>query len=187
MHKIHVLMLSALMLGLSLVTVSSGLAHDESDEDGGSWSIPLAVLAPVMDAEGNQLGLVAWGGEESDEGMMLLVQGLAEGEHGIHLHETGNCDPSGEKAFEKAGGHFNPGGVTHPDHAGDLGNLTVGANGIVAFAFDSSSLTFDDSEFGVADADGTALVIHADPDDLATDPSGNSGARIACAVIAAAA
>ncbi len=116
---------------------------------------------------------------------MLMVQGLTGGEHGIHLHETGNCDPTGEKAFEKAGGHFNPGGMTHPGHAGDLGNLTVDANGNVAFIFDSTSLKYDDSEFGVADADGTALVIHADPDDLVTDPSGNSGARIACAVIAA--
>lgn len=181
MQKIHVLMLSAFVFGLSLFTVSSTLAQEATPDDAGQ--VAVSAIAPILDAEGNQLGLVGVGDAYGEMGLMVIVQGLAEGEHGIHLHETGNCDPEGETTFASAGGHFNPGGMTHPDHAGDLGNLTADVNGNVIFLPGLGTMTFDD----LADADGTALVIHADPDDLVTDPSGNSGARIACAVIAAAA
>ena len=75
--------------------------------------------------------------------------------------------------------------MTHPNHDGDLGNISFDADGNALYFVSLGTSTFDDGELGLADADGTALVIHETVDDLATDPSGNSGARIACAVLAA--
>jgi superoxide dismutase, Cu-Zn family len=111
--------------------------------------------------------------------LRIAVQDLAPGDHGLHLHAVGRCDGPD---FKSAGGHWNPAGKQHghlnPEgaHAGDLPNLTVSANGRGAINFlVAGQLT---------DADGTSLVIHAKPDDFRTDPSGNSGDRIACAVLA---
>jgi len=111
-------------------------------------------------------------------GTSLTVEagGLPRGEHGLHLHVVGRCDGPD---FASAGPHWNPSGRKHgrdnPEgpHLGDLPNLTVGADG-------RGSATLEVPQ-GFVDADGAALVIHASPDDYRTDPSGNSGARIACA------
>jgi len=97
----------------------------------------------------------------------------------LHLHAVGRCE--GPK-FDSAGPHWNPAGRQHGhlnpagSHLGDLPNLTVSANGRGALNFLVRG--------GLVDADGTALVIHAKPDDYRTDPSGSSGDRIACAVLA---
>jgi superoxide dismutase, Cu-Zn family len=115
--------------------------------------------------------------------MHIQAQGLAAGTYGVHLHAIGRCEgPS----FESAGPHWNPTGRQHgarnPQgrHLGDLPNLVVEANGggRIEFAIAGSSSA------ALADADGTAVVIHAGVDDYLTDPSGNSGARIACGVLA---
>jgi Cu-Zn family superoxide dismutase len=113
------------------------------------------------------------------------VTGIAPGVHGIHLHTTGACRAPD---FASAGGHLNPLGRHHgtlaPDgaHAGDLPNLTVKAGGSGALTADLSG-TPDQVRSWLFDADGAAIVVHADPDDYKSDPSGNSGARIACGVI----
>ena len=106
---------------------------------------------------------------------------MPAGLHGIHLHEKGLCE--GPK-FESAGKHWNPGGKQHGRdnplgaHLGDLPNIEVGVSGGTArIAAVGAEL---------ADADGTALVLHAKPDDYQTDPSGASGDRVACAVVGAA-
>jgi superoxide dismutase, Cu-Zn family len=183
MKKVQTFAFIALAIGLSFFAVSSVVAQDQVGDD--PFQVTISSMAPILDAEGNQLGIAAVGSDEQDgPGLMIMVQGLVEGEHGVHLHESGNCDPAGESTFEQAGGHFNPGGMTHPNHAGDLGNLVVDANGYAVLLAGLGAATFDDGEWGLDDADGTALVIHETVDDLATDPSGNSGARIACAVIA---
>jgi Cu-Zn family superoxide dismutase len=113
--------------------------------------------------------------------LRIAAEGLSPGEHGLHLHAVGRCDgPS----FESAGAHWNPSGRQHGHlnpqgpHAGDLPNLTASANG-------RGAINFLITGGSLADADGTSLVIHAQPDDYRTDPSGNSGGRIACAVVAA--
>lgn len=109
----------------------------------------------------------------------VALEGMAPGEHGIHLHAVGRCDGP---AFQSAGAHWNPAARQHGHlnpqgaHAGDLPNIIVSANGRGAANF----LVRGEP----ADADGTSLVVHAGPDDYRTDPSGNSGDRIACAVIA---
>ncbi|MDQ3654490.1 MAG: superoxide dismutase family protein [Chloroflexota bacterium] len=174
----------------------------------------------ILNPDGLQIGTVI--GSEFDGAVTLTitVSNLAAGEHGMHIHETGACDPEGEEPFSSAGGHFNPTGSPHgpgmatvevqvqepeegaatpaadaatpmasadagaESHAGDLGNITVDDTGRISVAVTATSVTFAAGpETSLADANGSALVIHQDPDDLTTDPSGNSGGRIACSVL----
>jgi superoxide dismutase, Cu-Zn family len=146
--------------------------------------------ASFIDSEGAEIGSVTLTQEGENVSISGNLTGVAAGEHGFHFHATGDCDPA--TAFETAGDHFNPTdhqhGMENPEgpHAGDLPNVTAGEDGAVAIDLrtDMISLTEGDPAY-VFDADGTALVLHADPDDMKTDPSGNSGDRIACAVIEA--
>ncbi|HEX4898045.1 MAG TPA: superoxide dismutase family protein [Candidatus Limnocylindrales bacterium] len=109
------------------------------------------------------------------------VQGLAAGLHGIHIHNTADCTPP----FSAAGGHHNPLGATHGDHAGDLPNLIANGAGIGHLDGTTDHATLSAGPVSVFDANGSALIIHAGEDDLHTDPTGNSGGRIACGVIVA--
>lgn len=98
---------------------------------------------------------------------------------------TGRCEGP---AFTSAGGHLNPGekqhGTLNPagSHTGDLPNLNIVSNGAGTLSVELSG-TRAELEAALFDADGTALVIHATADDYKTDPTGNSGARIACGVL----
>jgi len=115
----------------------------------------------------------------------IAAVGIAPGVHGVHLHTTGSCETPD---FASAGGHLNPGNRQHGSanpagsHLGDLPNLTAGSGGSGSV---SAALpgTRDEVLARLFDADGTAIVIHAGPDDYRTDPSGNSGGRIACGVL----
>lgn len=117
--------------------------------------------------------------------LSLAATGLAPGQHGVHLHTVGTCTAPG---FASAGGHLNPGarqhGTSNPagSHMGDLPNLVVDANGRGTISAQLGG-TRSAIETALFDADGSALVIHAQPDDYRTDPSGNSGDRIACGVL----
>lgn len=119
----------------------------------------------------------------------IQVTGLPAGPHGIHFHAVGLCDPAGATAFASAGAHFNPLGRQHGldnstgPHAGDAPNFTVNAegNGRASFTTDRVSLT--EGSTSLFDTDGSSIVIHAAADDQITQPSGNSGARIACGVV----
>jgi Cu-Zn family superoxide dismutase len=112
----------------------------------------------------------------------ISASGLPHGLHGIHVHAVGRCEAPD---FATAGPHWNPAGKHHGlnnpagPHAGDLPNVEVAANGVLGATVTLSGATMT----SLLDADGSALVLHAAPDDNMTDPSGNSGARIACAVI----
>ncbi|MFN2565968.1 MAG: superoxide dismutase family protein [Gemmatimonadaceae bacterium] len=115
------------------------------------------------------------------------LAGLPAGVHGVHFHQVGRCDAPD---FATAGAHFNPTGALHGldnplgPHAGDLPNITTTAGGQVAVDVVTMRVTLDASgPRGLFDGDGTALVIHAAPDDQRSDPAGNSGARIACGVV----
>lgn len=112
------------------------------------------------------------------------VRGLAPNtEHGFHVHEKGDCT-SGDGM--SAGGHFNPSGQPHGNHAdmahhvGDLPSLKADGAGVARFSFESPGMTVNG---GVRDVMGRGLIVHKDPDDYTTQPTGNSGARLACAVI----
>jgi superoxide dismutase, Cu-Zn family len=143
---------------------------------------------PLVNAAGETIGSVrAW---QTAGGVTFRVEarGLPHGVHGIHVHSVGRCDPPD---FASAGAHWNPAarkhGLANPagPHAGDLPNVTVAANGVMGetVTLSGASLTGPGTAGVLLDADGAALVIHAQADDNMTDPSGNSGARIACAVI----
>jgi len=115
----------------------------------------------------------------------IAVVGLAPGVHGVHLHMTGSCEAP---EFTSAGGHLNPGGHQHGAsnpagaHLGDLPNVTVGSVGTGTVSATLTG-TRDEVLAQVFDGDGTAVVVHAGADDYRTDPSGNSGGRIACGVL----
>jgi superoxide dismutase, Cu-Zn family len=116
----------------------------------------------------------------------LAITKLPPGEHGIHIHQVAKCEGPD---FSTAGGHFNPGGKKHgmqnPDgpHAGDMNNFTVDADGKATRVINDPRVSLGSDANSVFTGGGTALVIHAGPDDMKTDPSGNSGGRIACGVI----
>jgi superoxide dismutase, Cu-Zn family len=145
-----------------------------------------AARAVLKDAQGKEVGSATF--EEADGGVAVAVRlsGLAPGKHGFHVHAVGKCDPPD---FKSAGPHFNPGkrkhGLANPDgaHAGDLPNLVVGADGKGQASAVATGAALGDGAGSLFGTDGTALVIHADPDDEKTDPAGNAGARIACGVI----
>lgn len=112
------------------------------------------------------------------------VRGLKpNAEHGFHVHEKGDCS-SGDGL--SAGGHFNPGGKSHGQHAmgthhaGDLPSLKADASGVARFNFVSTGISVGS---GAADIIGRGLIVHRDPDDYKTQPTGNAGPRLACAVI----
>jgi Cu-Zn family superoxide dismutase len=140
--------------------------------------------APVslVNASGQSIGTVRAWQTAGGVSFHIAASGLPHGLHGIHVHSVGRCDPPD---FASAGGHWNPSGKHHGlnnpagPHAGDLPNVEVAANGVLR-----ATVTLPGASMAaLVDADGAALVIHSDADDYMTDPSGNSGARIACAVI----
>ena len=139
--------------------------------------------------DGALLGTVTVSEDPSALVINVTATAMPAGVHGIHLHEKGLCD--GPK-FESAGAHWNPGMKQHGRdipagaHAGDLANLTVAADGTAKFSIPVAGVMMASGAMMLADADGTALVVHAKPDDYKTDPSGDSGDRVACAVMRAA-
>jgi Cu-Zn family superoxide dismutase len=156
-------------------------------------AVPLAASAAapkakasLTDAQGKGVGTATFTPAKGGVRIQVQLANLAPGKHGIHVHAAGKCDPPD---FKSAGGHFNPAGKKHGlhskegAHAGDLPNLTVGKDGKAKATFTAKGATLGDGEGSLFGPDGTALVVHADPDDEKTDPAGSSGARIACGVI----
>jgi len=115
---------------------------------------------------------------------------LPEGTHGIHFHAVGVCD-GGATAFSTAGAHYNPLGKEHGlenprgPHAGDAPNVVTPAGGVGRVSFTTNRVSLTPGSLSLFDADGSSIVIHANADDQVSQPSGNSGARIACGVVRA--
>ena len=113
--------------------------------------------------------------------------GLTPGAHGIHFHEVGQCE--GASAFATAGAHYNPlnreHGLERPagPHAGDAPNLVAGTSGTANVSFTTDRITLTSGSVSLFDPNGSSVVIHAAPDDQVSQPSGNSGGRVACGVI----
>jgi Cu-Zn family superoxide dismutase len=149
-------------------------------------SVGTAVTAELRDANDRVVGQANFTEVTGGVRIVLEARGLPPGEKAVHLHAIGKCEPP---AFTSAGDHFNPQkklhGIlnAHGPHAGDLPNITIEANGTGRLETFTDRVTLGTGVATVLDDDGTALVVHAAPDDFQTDPTGNSGPRIACGPI----
>lgn len=192
----HLLLTGALMVAATAPACAQepGDGEEASDRQAEDAGAAAADRPPAGERDSAAYDIIGTRGEiigrlelaDGAGGVLLKarIEGLAAGEHGFHLHETGRCEPP----FASAGGHFNPTGRAHGllsddgPHAGDLPNLVVaeGATtaGVHAFA-DGLSIA------ELQEGDGSALVIHAGPDDYRTDPAGAAGSRVGCAAIVA--
>jgi superoxide dismutase, Cu-Zn family len=166
-------------LFLILVVSSAPVAFAQS-------APPQSAHADVINAQGQKIGTATLVQTDAGVRVDLTVSQLSPGVHGVHLHAAAKCEAP---AFTTAAGHFNPDakkhGTENPDgpHAGDLTNIEVAADGTAKASVVDSRVTLGDGPNSLFRDAGTALVIHEKADDNKTDPSGNSGARIACGVI----
>jgi len=147
-----------------------------------------AAVARLVDASGNVVGNVLISQDNGGVRILLDVTGLPPGDKAVHIHEAGRCDPP---SFESAGAHLNPTkaqhGTSNPrgPHAGDLPDVTVTAAGKGHLEVSAKLVTLDKkAPATLLGANGSAIVIHERADDKRTDPAGDSGARLACGVIA---
>lgn len=142
--------------------------------------------AEFINAEGQMIGHADLTEESKGVKIAFHLSGLPTGVHGVHVHEYGRAEPPD---FMTAGGHFNPLLKEHGHHnpagahAGDLPNVTVGKDGHLEKEVFAHGVTLKRGKMSLLRWWGTSIVIHADPDDGKTNPSGKSGARIACGVI----
>ncbi|MED4016730.1 superoxide dismutase family protein [Sutcliffiella cohnii] len=140
----------------------------------------------IFNENGDSLGVAKLSEQPDGVKIELNLEGLPPGEHGIHIHEVGKCDPPD---YQTAGNHFNPDdkehGLMHPEgaHAGDLPNIIVEDDGTVVAELMAPELTFKDGKTSIFGKEGTSIIITENRDDGMTQPTGDSGARIACGVI----
>ena len=167
------------MRRVSLILVALSLAgcaamRSTSDND---------ALAELKNTSGQSVGTARLTQAGNVVRILVEANGLPPGPHAVHVHAVGKCDPPD---FNSAGAHFNPTnkqhGAQNPQgwHAGDLPNLTVAPDGTGRMETTTEQLSLGSGPTSVWDADGSAVVVHAAADDFKTDPTGNSGARIAC-------
>jgi Cu-Zn family superoxide dismutase len=141
--------------------------------------------ATLHDLEMNEVGTVDL--KETPNGVLMTVEldGLPEGTHAFHIHETGKCEPP----FKSAGGHFNPTGAHHGilsakgKHAGDLPNIHVTGGSLTLEVLAAEVTLAEGKDNSLFDDDGSAIVIHEGADDYISNPAGDAGSRIACGVI----
>ncbi|MEW9856911.1 superoxide dismutase family protein [Novosphingobium sp. M1R2S20] len=161
------------------------LAQPKATANAGKEEVHASVIGP----DGRDHGVVTL--KQTSTGVLVSTNltGLPEGEHGFHFHEKGMCET--QQKFTTAGGHYAPGGSKHGlmvpggPHGGDMPNQHVDANGKLITQVLNTGVTLTEGPKSLFDADGSALVIHAKPDDYKSQPSGDAGDRIACAVVAA--
>jgi superoxide dismutase, Cu-Zn family len=142
--------------------------------------------AQLADGQGKPLGTAAL--VETQQGVLiqLRLKNVPAGTHGFHIHQTGRCGPPD---FQSAGGHYNPTdaqhGLLNPQgaHAGDLPNVFIQQDGVLDLDVLASEVSLGAGPNSLFKEGGTALVLHAGPDDYESDPAGHSGDRIGCGVV----
>ena len=145
-----------------------------------------SATATLRDAQGRTVGTATLAPGDGGVKIAVSVSGVTPGLHGFHVHAVGKCEGPD---FKSAGGHFNPAakehGLDNPkgSHAGDMPNLTVGADGSGKGEFLARGASLEPGAGSLFPDAGTALVLHAAPDDMKSDPAGNAGARIACGIV----
>jgi Cu-Zn family superoxide dismutase len=172
MRRLHVVVLALLLAGCAAMRQSSTTDN--------------TAVAEIKNGTGQTVGTANFAQLGSGVRIVMDVRGLPPGLHGVHIHEMGKCEGP---AFTTAGGHFNPNGKQHGalnpqgSHAGDLPNINIAADGSGRLETTTEQISLLSGANALYDADGSAIVVHAAADDFRTDPTGNSGARIACGVI----
>ncbi len=170
----------------AFVAAASAACYNKATPNDGATR----AIAYLQDTLGREIGRVNLTERPGTRGVELEVsieRGALPGQHGVHFHAVGKCDSA--SAFATAGPHFNPTdkkhGAFNPDgpHVGDLEPITVDDFRSAHFLWLDTRITLGTGPTSLMDADGTSIVLHALPDDQRTDPSGNSGARIACGII----
>jgi superoxide dismutase, Cu-Zn family len=171
-----------ILLAAAAAALFTGQAAEGEAPEGGA-------SAAMINTEGDSVGTVTF--TQTASGILHIFVELTDlppGPRGFHIHETGQCDP--EDGFDSAGGHFAIGDEEHGihgeagPHAGDLPNVHVGQEGILRVEFFTERLSLEEgAENSLLGGEGRAVIVHEGPDDYATDPTGEAGARIACGVI----
>ena len=143
-----------------------------------------SATANLQPTKGNKVWGTITFTQKGDKVLVVAnVNGLKPGMHGFHIHEKGDCSAADGMS---AGGHFNPAGKPHgaPDsaehHGGDLGNLTADKSGNATLSIEVDGITLDQSANSIV---GKGVIVHANPDDLISQPAGNAGPRVACGVV----
>ena len=168
--KLQLLIATSLAVGCASMTPSSRTAAANLAPTAGNQTVGTVTFTPM----GDRVRVLA------------KVTGLSQGMHGFHIHEKGDCSAADAMS---AGGHFNPTNKPHGNpaagdhHGGDMPMLEADAGGNAALDVTLDTIRLDSGENGIV---GRAVIVHKDPDDYKTQPTGNSGARVACGVIAAA-
>lgn len=175
--------MAGVMLAAAVLLTTAGCVRGERAEPAAATS---SVDSLFRDSSGREIGRAVVTQEAGGLRIRVAIDGIRAGSHGLHFHAIGRCDAPG---FESAGPHWNPSmrlhGTRNPGgpHGGDLPNLLAGTDGRGTLEYLLPGARLRGGRRALLDGDGAALMVHASPDDYRTDPSGNSGARIACAVL----
>jgi Cu-Zn family superoxide dismutase len=175
-------------IAASLILLSSACAAAPSSSGSAAPASAPTAHAKLVAGDGAARGEVVV--TQATDGLHVLVraQGLTPGMHAVHIHTTGSCTPPD---FTSAGGHWNPTGHKHGKdnpagmHMGDMPNMIAGTDGSGEMEYVVAGGTISGGPTPLLDADGAAIVIHAQADDNKSDPAGNAGGRVACGVLSA--
>jgi Cu-Zn family superoxide dismutase len=180
----------SLAAAIGLAACQQQAANDSTVNDSANATMTEPAIQPMtaqlLDGAGKAIGDIQVSEDANGVTLRVSAAGLPQGAHGVHLHEIGKCDTPD---FKSAGAHWNPASKQHGRdnpmgaHLGDLANFDIGS-GPASTSYLVGAVKMSGAENALADADGTSLVIHAKADDYKTNPSGDSGDRIACAVLA---